>query len=320
MDPLSILVLVVVGYLLVKAVGGGVSPTPGIPGLPAAALPALPLTGLSVAPTNTIAAAAELESGNTYSRLGPGSDPAGWFHATEPGTVTIGGQPAPDGWNPSKTAQTAASITGAGVSATMGIAAAIGQTAQGGALASTTMLGSVIPVIGVAAAAAGVVISVIEAHHQVALAAEGKALNDADPRMENALVMVLQAVLAGEISDQDTADQYISQVVADWYGEVKNIQRGTWPYTLTPAQDPSILEADTSPGVQNWFGATIAGDARPSVCNAACTVGHYYTERNAAIARNAIANALAGEHGVMTFPTLPPHDTQSGFPEVMVTY
>lgn len=240
----------------------------------------------------------------TFAAFGPKSDPRTWYQGETPGTVVVGGQPI--NTNP-----------GGGLSTDTEIQTGV-QTAanvlQHIPFPPAQIAGAVLQTIGT-------FVAMFTAHHAAALAAEGKTLNDSDPRAINAMVCVVEAVLNGEITTAADAQTRLQQVVSDWYGEVKKIQKGTWHYTLTPAQDPSLLAGvgvggpgDPSPG------STAPIGKKPNPCNAACTVGHCNIERNAAIASLTVTAILAGNHGVMTFPAIGAHDTQSGLPEVQVVY
>lgn len=298
-----VVAVLIVGYLMLHS-----SAAPGAPGL---------LSSLSLS-------LSDLPLGETWAPIGPDSDPSRWVGG-KPGSVTIGGQEAPEGWNPGNmgTATKAAGYAVTGISAAMGTASAMGSSvfAASGAL-------SAVPFVGVAIAVVGTVLGVIAAHHAAALAAEGKALNDADPRMVNAMVMVLQAVLYGEIFDAATAEAHLATIVADWNAEVKSIQRGTWPYHMNVAgpNHPDSAPDDVTLTYENsYLSASKAPHQqyhawKPDPCNAACVISHYFVQRNAIVVSLAVRAALAGEHGVMVLPTIPPHDTQLGFPEVRVAY
>jgi len=97
------------------------------------------------------------------------------------------------------------------------------------------------------------------------------------------------------------------------------VQRGTWHYT---GQD---LSADYNKvwiqRTQPPAGAPGYSDYHaPNPCNGACVIGHFFAERNVFLVMNAVNDALAGNHGQLILPEIPPHDTQSGSPEVVVTY
>lgn len=236
-----------------------------------------------------------------------------------PGTVTVGGSPAPNSWQPGNVAGTSLSVAGTALGATMGIGMAVGATAEGGALATGTALGSAIPIAGVGIVIAGAIIGMLRAHHAAALAAEGKALNDADARAMNAFVLVLQGVLVGEISDLATAQGHLDTIVSDWYGEVKHVQRGTWHYTgqdLTADYQKVWIRrtqpARGAPGFSDYHA--------PDPCNGACVMGHFFIERGRLLVLAAANDALGGNHGVLVLPAIPAHQTQSGFPEVRAVY
>jgi hypothetical protein len=177
-----------------------------------------------------------------------------------------------------------------------------------------------IPVVGPALSQiAGSILNIIDKHHAAALAAEGKALNDATPRMIQTFAMIVQAAATGEIRDQGTANDLADKTVALFYGEVKPIQRGNWPYTgkdmtadyvkvwLKRFQPPA-----NAPGYSDYHA--------PDPCNAACVIGHFFAERNAWLVKYAVADILAGNHGVVTFPQIPAYATQQGYPEMDVSY
>lgn len=208
----------------------------------------------------------------------------------------------------------------------IGEAESLSQSITGTAISAGTDLGKAIPIIGSVVGVVTSVLSIISAHHQQALANEGKVLNTTEPTTMQDLILVAQAAVQGEITSVAQAKTYTDQIVSDWYLQVKPIQRGTWHYTLTPTQDPTILGAVGvgGPGVTespvSWFGSNIAGDAKPDPCNAACVVGHYHIERDAAIVLLTVQAILSGKHGVMTLPKIPPYMTQIGAPQLQLTY
>jgi hypothetical protein len=267
-----------------------------------------------------------LLGGITFAAYGPNSDPRTWFQGTKPGTVHIGSQQAShfDASGNLRIAQTAAGLTAtaAGALGALGIGSAGGIIGASTFGAAGTALGTAVPLIGIGVALAATIISVINAHHQAALAAEGKALNDADPRMLDAMVLVIQGFLGGQIATPMDAQGYLKKVVSDWYGEVKGIQRGTWHY-----QDADYKANQTyqnswkrgAPGVEHTQDA-LKSNWPPDPCNAACVIGHYFTERNALVVMGAIQDAARGNHGLILFPAIPPHDTQGGVPEITVVY
>lgn len=252
----------------------------------------------------------------TYSKIGPNSDPRTWYQGQKPGTVTVAGQKQNvQEWGaPDALAKKIAALTGTGA----GVAGSIGGLAGGAGFAGTAAATAFIGV-GIGAAVVGVVLGMISAHHQQALAAEGRALNDADARMVQAYALILQAVLQGEITDLSTARQHADQIVQDWYGEVRPVRRGTWHYT---GQDMSADYQKVWIGrFQPKQGAPGFSDYHaPDPCNGACVVGHFFTERNELLVLAAVSDALNGNHNVLILPAIPPHQTQSGMPEVRVVY
>lgn len=310
MGPLAILALLGGGYLLLRQPGALASLTGG--------------SGISAA------GAAGVSVGSVgFATLGPNSDSRYWYDGIKPGTVTVAGQSGGAAWqpggNPMKTIAALTSSTLAiggalGVGSVAGFGSTIvGSAAAPGFLAAGSMAASAIPFIGIGVAVVATIMGIISAHHQAALAAEGKALNTADPRMLNAMVMVLQALLAGEITTAAQAQQSLDQIVADWYGEVKNVERGTWHYTgqdmTADYQKVWIKHTQPPKGAPGY-----SDYHAPDPCNGACVVGHFFVERNRFLVLAAVTDALAGNHGQLVLPEIPPHDTQSGFPEILVTY
>lgn len=263
-----------------------------------------------------------------YSAIGPNSNPARWYNGQKPGTVIVSGQPITQQASGASIAQMSISLTGtaAGLAASLGVGTTagfgstiVGSAGAGGFGAAGTLAGTAIPLIGIGVAVVGTVLGIISAHHKAALAAEGRALNDADARMVQAYALVLQAVIAGEITDLGTVKQHTDQITRDWYGEVKSVQRGLWPYS----------GADLSADYQKvWIqrtqppkGAPGYNDYHaPDPCNGACVVGHLFVERNAFLVLAAASDALNGNHNVLILPAIPAHATQSGMPEVQVVY
>lgn len=250
-----------------------------------------------------------------FAFLGPNSDPSKWYMGTKPGTVYVGGQPGGADWQPSHTAQTGLAVAGQGLGAAEGIS----QAATGGALGAGTALGTALPIIGIGIGIVGSILGMISAHHQQALANEGKHLNDADPRAMQAMALVLQGVLNGEIADAATAQHHLDQIKSDWLGEVSTIKRGNWPYT---GQDMSadyqkVWIARTQPPK----GAPGYSDYHaPDPCNGACVIDHLFIERDEFLVMAAVSDALKGNHGVLVLPEIPPHATQSGVPQIQVIY
>jgi hypothetical protein len=150
-----------------------------------------------------------------YALIGPNSDPSRWYQGIKPGTVTVGGSPAGADWQPSHATQTGLAIAGSAIGGTLGVASMAGSTIFAAGTTAGLALGAATLGIGLAAT----VVGMIYAHHAAALAAEGKALNSADPRALQSMALVLQAVLAGEITSVGTAQEHLDQIVNDWYGD-----------------------------------------------------------------------------------------------------
>jgi hypothetical protein len=241
----------------------------------------------------------------------------------KPGTVTIAGQQAShfDGSGNLKIAQTAAGLTAtaAGALGSLGIGTSGGLVGSSTFGASGTFVGTAVPLIGIGVALTATVLSLINAHHQAALAAEGKALNDSDPRMIDAMVLVLQGFLGGQIATPAAAQTYLAKIVSDWYGEVKSIQRGTWHYTgadLSADYDKVWIKRTQPPKGAPGYSDYHA----PDPCNGACVIGHFFVERSQFVVMAAILDAAQGNHGLMVLEAIPAHDTQSGVPQITVVY
>lgn len=68
-------------------------------------------------------------------------------------------------------------------------------------------------------------------------------MNDADARMVNAIVLVIQGVLSGQIPDSNTAAA-LDQIVSHWYGEVE-----AYEWRLRCVEGRSALPSLHLPGV-----------------------------------------------------------------------
>jgi hypothetical protein len=239
------------------------------------------------------------------------------------GAVTIGGAPATTGYNPSGGMGTDAdAATASKLAATaVGMVGAAGAALSGGAAAfAATAIGSAIPFIGIAIGIVSTVIGMISQHHAIALANEGKVLNTTDPNAFAAFVLVIQAVINGEISTAEEAQTYLTTIVNDWYGQVSGIIRGKWSYVGSQFPEPTYADSYASRTGPYGSSSTNPDSHAPDTCNAACVIGHYFIERGAMIALAAVKDILSGNHNIATFPVLPPHDTQSGVPQIQVMY
>lgn len=237
-----------------------------------------------------------------YAPIGQQSDPRTWYNGIEPGTVQVGGQPTnsnPNGGLATDNeiqfgVQTAASVLQKIPFPPAQIAGAVMQTISS-------------------------IVGMFTAHHQGALAAEGKALNSSDNTMVNMMVLVLQGVLTGEVTTIAQAQTMVNTTESDWYAAVKSVQHGMWHYTgqdLTADYQKVWIQHFQPPA-----GAPGYSDYHmPNGCNGAALIGHFFTERNGFLVMAAVKDALAGNHGILTLPDIPSHDTQSGLPEVTVVY
>lgn len=272
------LALVGIGVYALSKAGGGVSPTPQTGAINAGA-PTSPITSPR-----------------------PDGIPVG--------TVTLGGQPATSGWNPNTSiAQKALGLTSIGIGAIGSLSKGI--TAIGTALGGT--IANAIPIAGSLVGVATGIVGAITAHHKQALATEGATLNQVIPKSLNAMILVAQGVISGEIRTSTEAYGYLDQIKNDYYTQVHSIKQGTWPFG-------GALEADYQ---TVWVKRTQQSGSdyhAPNPCNAACVMGHFFIERNIALTKNAITTILSGKHGDLIFPQIPSYETQAGFPEVRMAY
>jgi hypothetical protein len=209
-----------------------------------------------------------------------------------PSTVQVAARPVPGlGYPTSGPAPSQMIALGSGA-ATAGVAAASGM----GLIDSAGNLARGIPIAGAVIGIGLSIYAAIDAHHKAALAAEGKALNDAIPRAIQTYVLIMQGAAARQVSVAD-ARVYCDRVVNDYYAEVKPIQRGLWPF-----------DSDTE------------SKHPPNPCNGACSVGHFHIERNRRMTMNCVADAWNGGHGVCDFPQVDAHETQQGYPHTTVAY
>lgn len=302
MDPLTISILVAGGLGLYALRNKGSVSTGG-------AAPTGLLTG-GADPANSGGGL-----GISFAAFGPNSDPRNWYQGIKPGTVIVNEQTVShfDGNGNLNLAQTAAGFTATGISAAEGISVAVSHA---GLFAGST-LGTAIPIVGVGVAIVGTVLGVISAHHKAAQAAEGRALNSADPRAIDSLVLIVLGVLKGEIPSVTAAQGQIQQTITAYYGEVKPVEKGRWPYKgvdlnagFRPQGTPKPPKG--SPAAVDYYA--------PDPCNGPCVVGHFYIERGGILVLNAIKDIFLGNHGQLVLPAIPPHDAQSGFPQVQVVY
>ena len=214
--------------------------------------------------------------------------------STGPGTVKIGGQPAPDysGFGPTGL-QTADKLAGTGLGAVSSIGSAVGATSSGGALAAGTTLGTAIPIAGIAIAGAGLILGLISKHHQEAVANEAKTLNEAVPAIQQRFILIIQACTYKEITDVGTLQGFTKQAVDDYYKMVGSICKGRWPAGTNPAPNP---------------------------CNGPCTVGHVWIDTRAVKVNSIGADILSGKHGTLNWDTIPAHAGFSGYPAISITY
>lgn len=226
-----------------------------------------------------------------------------------PGTVTVGQNPTSisqlgGGGGPAQSIGTYSSLAQTGV----GLSAGLGLISKAGDLAKAVPIAGAIIGIGLS------IYSQISAHHKQALAAEGKALNDATPRAYQTFVLIVQAALGREITNLQTAQSLVDQTIAAYYGEVRPIQRGVWHFTGNDLSlDYETIWKGRKQGSGNDYHA-------PDPCNGACVIGHFFIERSGKLAMVAVSEIIAGRHGSMMLPQIPAHETQQGHPAVTVSY
>ncbi len=251
-----------------------------------------------------------------------------------PGTVTVGPTPQQTQYGlvtTTKGPTTLAQLGGGGgpnTSAVIGmssadvqagttLAAGLGLIKAGGEFAKA------VPIVGSIIGIGLSVYSMISQHHKAALAAEGKALNDATPRAMETFVLIVQATVRREITSFSQAQSLVQQTIDLWYGEVKPVQRGTWHYRGLASINSFIGSSFAVTFAQNP--ASLPGDpfddaVSPNPCNGACSLGHFFLERRGAVVLQVVSDILAGRHGTMILAAVPPHETQQGYPQVSVTY
>lgn len=256
--------------------------------------------------------------------------------ASAPGTVTVGPQPnqqqpygvASQQQGPTTLAQLQGGAGGPSTSAIIGTSSGFAQTGTSlaaglGLIKAGGEFAKAVPIVGSIIGIGLSVYSMISQHHKAALAAEGKALNDATPRAMETFVLIVQATVRHEITSFAQAQSLVQQTIDLWYGEVQPVQRGVWHYrgyqnlsqfigsnfAVTFAQHPEVIPPDP-----------FDDKAGPNPCNGACSLGHFFLERRGATVLQVVSDILAGRHGAMVLAAVPPHETQQGYPQTQVTY
>ena len=140
---------------------------------------------------------------------------------------------------------------------------------------SATVLGAVARIAAIFGAA-----------HAAAVKKEAQTLSAAVPQWRQLTASVVDAYNSGQI-DASTAVSYIENAKGLYYQQVKDIQRGTWPYQGT---DFNIDYYDSYASRSGPTGSASKNpDAHaPDPCNGACVVGHYWIEREALMIEQAI--------------------------------
>jgi hypothetical protein len=104
--------------------------------------------------------------------------------------------------------------------------------------------------------------------------------------MLQALILVAQATIYMEINSVAEAKAHTDTIISDWYNQVRSIQRGTWHYR--GYQNVGAFIGSPFAKIYAQHPEQVPGDPfddahAPNPCNGACSVGHYFVERNAAI-------------------------------------
>lgn len=236
----------------------------------------------------------------------------------EPGSVTIGGKPAPTSYSAGNmnVAISAASIAGVGAGAVLGVTAGIagieGLSGGAGAIIGATAA-SAIPIIGAGIAVVGIVLGIIAKHHAAAVAREAQAIAQAVPIIRQRQILIAQAAILGEVNYTQAA-ALVEQSISDFYSMVKPIQRGRWKW------DPSHMDSSVGFNPKGMNQQSPNAHA-PDPCNAACWYGHFMAEGDGyTIILPAVQKILSGAHGVMALPVVPSHAAEAGYPEVDMLY
>lgn len=315
MDPITIGLLAAGGLLVYRGFTSGTVKTPPPASLPPGTftpggVPQPSGTVYSLPPVNELPIPPLGGSGG----LGPGAPPVAgkvpWPPGPgQPGYVTIGGAPVPQGYNLGnmQTAIQASGITATLAGATTGVVSAIGGSAGAASVVGTTAA-TAIPLIGIGVAIIGTVLGIIAKHHAQAVALEASTLNQAVPVIKQRMVLILQAAIRGEVN-QEGADALLKQAVSDYYSMVSKIIQGRWPYVLKPGQ---VMD--------NTVNTFLTGGPKPSTCNGPCEVGHDTIEPNAIQVSQTVKKVLLGYHGVMTLQVVASHAGFAGMPRIQVIY
>lgn len=233
----------------------------------------------------------------------------------QPGYVTIGGQPAPASYSLGNI-QTAITASGLATSATggiLGVGSAIGATAPGGALAAGTAAATAIPLVGIAAAAIGLVVGIIGKHHAQAVAAEANSLNQAVPAIVQRCTLIIQSVIHGDVTTEDQLNTLCQQALSDYYAMVKSTIQGKWDWPYIRGKYQALA--------YTGGGSLQPETKKPGTCNGPCVVGHYWIEPAIAQAYIVGLKVMHGEHGTAKIvPTIAAHAGFSGMPEVDIQY
>lgn len=129
----------------------------------------------------------------------------------------------------------------------------------------------------------GTIANIFGAHHKAALKKEGDALNGAIPAFAQSLQQIVGALNAGQL-DRAGAAGYVDQAIS--------------------AYDSAVSSITNSPGATS----------RGAQCNAACSVRVEFILPWAERAKSIIQSG-----GSASFPGVPSHETQQGFPGFSLT-
>lgn len=192
-------------------------------------------------------------------------------------------------------------ITGTGAAATVGIGTAVGSTTFG---AGSLIGGTVVPIVGAAAAVAGVILGIISAHHKAAVQAEANALNRATPYYYEGMKAIILAFASRQIS-LEQAHQLIDQEIAQYFqnvagiihpsgsfppksGAITSTSFGPFQYQQTTDGQPPVDDAG-----QSWYWAQKAHFDM----NGPAVVAADWIVPDAIKVRYYLPRILAGRHG-----------------------
>jgi hypothetical protein len=218
----------------------------------------------------------------------------------QPGYVTIDSQPVQDQYYSGNTSAAVTGYAGQGVAAVGSIASLSAGGAGGIAGVASS---AAIPIIGIGIGIITTITSIISKHHQEMVAKEAAELNQAVPIIMQRYVLIMQAVVRGEITTKDQAWGQVQQAIVDYYTFVKPMLQGKWPW---PTDQSS--------------GALVSEPKKPSTCNGPCVVGHYWIETGANMVYNTAIAIISNRHGIAVLGPIPSHAGFVGMGKIQMVY